>query len=168
MRKPSAAVVLLTFGIFIVMLGPSLAAGQATQPAGKLVLFADLNAFGPGSDPNSCTLRNRYKKGETVGFRVYAVDGASAKPEVSAQVVVHVNFGGKTYDLPALYRGIPQKTPNGGTMPVHEGMWTAKWIVPADAPTGTVDISATAKDKYGRAAEWKPNGGEPSFLTIVP
>jgi len=25
----------------------------------------------------------------------------------------------------------------------------------------------TASDKYGRTAEWKPQGGEPSFVTIV-
>ena len=35
------------------------------------------------------------------------------------------------------------------------------------APTGTVHYSATAKDKYGRTAEWTPQGGEPSWVTIV-
>ena len=167
MKRPNPAAVLMTFGIFMGMLATSLMAGQATQPVGKLVLFADLNAFGPPSDPNSCIERNRFKKGETVGFRLYAVDGGTNQPEVSAQVAVHVTIGGKTYDLPAMYRGVPQKTPSGGAMPVHAGMWSAKWIVPKDAPTGTVEFSATARDKFGRTAEWKPNGAEPSFLTIV-
>jgi hypothetical protein len=46
-------------------------------------------------------------------------------------------------------------------------MWSTKWVVPDDAPTGTVNLTATARDKFGRTAEWKPMGGEPSFLTIV-
>jgi hypothetical protein len=167
MKRSNPTVALMTFGIFMGMLATSLTAGQATQPVGKLVLFADLNAFGPPSNPNSCIERNRFKKGETVGFRLYAVDGGTDQPETSAQVAVHITFGGKTYNLPALYRGVAQKTRTGGTMPVHAGMWSAKWIVPDDAPTGTVDYSATASDKYGRTAEWKPNGAEPSFLTIV-
>ena len=52
-------------------------------------------------------------------------------------------------------------------MPIRPGMWTAKWTVPQDAPTGTVHYSATATDKYGRTAEWTPKGGEPSWVTIV-
>ena len=46
--------------------------------------------------------------------------------------------------------------------------WTfQKWTVPQDAPTGTVQYSATATDKYGRTAEWTPPGGQPSYVTIV-
>lgn len=168
MRRQRLALTLAIFCISLGMLATSLLAGQEAQPAGKLVLFADLNAFGPASNPNSCTARNRFKHGELVGFRLYAVDGGTNMAETSAEVTVHVSVGGKTYDLPALYRGIPHKTASGGNMPIHAGMWTTKWIVPDDAPTGTVDYSATARDKFGRTAEWKPIGGEPSLLAIVP
>ena len=138
--------------------------GQEIKPVGKLILFSDIAVF---RGPEACIVRNRFKRGENVGFRLYAVDGGTNQPEVSAEVVVHINFGGKSYDLPALYRGIPQTNDAGGPMPVRTGMWTAKWKVPDDAPTGTVHYSATARDKYGRTAEWTPKGGEPSFLTIV-
>jgi hypothetical protein len=167
MRRPHPVLIRVALGIFMGMLAASLIAGQGAQPSGKLVLFADLNAFGPPSNPDSCTARNRFKKGETVGFRLVAVDGGTNEAEASAEVTVHVSFGGKMPDLPALYRGVPHKTPSGGNMPIHVGMWTTKWIVPEDAPTGIVNYTATARDKFGRTAEWKPIGSEPSLLTIV-
>jgi hypothetical protein len=163
-RAASSMAVALLMGF----LATALVAGQGiTQPAGKLVLFGDLNAFVSPTNPNPCTARNRYKKGETVGFRLFAVDGGTGDAETSAEVIVHITSGGRTYDLPTLFRGVPHKTPEGRDMPIRPGMWTAKWIVPDDAPTGTVDLSATARDKFGRTAQWKPLGGEPSFLTIV-
>ena len=151
------------------MAGISPSAAQETKaaPVGKLILFSDLALFQPGPRTEVCTVRNRFKKGESVGFRLFAVDGGTSQPEESASVVVHITLGGKSFDLPALFRGIPHESDRGGTMPIRPGMWTAKWKVPDDAPTGTVHYSATASDKYGRTAEWSPKGGEPSFLTIV-
>ena len=161
--------VLTALAIFAGMLAMPFAAAQkkGSKVVGKLVLFSDLAVFEPPSNPENCTAKNRFKRGDAVGFRLYAVDGGSGQAEVSAKIVVHINSGGKSYDLPALYRGIPQKNDKGVTMPVHAGMWTVKWYVPDDAPTGTVHYSANARDKYGRTAEWTPPGGEPSFLTIV-
>jgi hypothetical protein len=46
-------------------------------------------------------------------------------------------------------------------------MWTVKWIVPADAPTGVVQVRVTAKDKRGRTAEWSPFPDPQAHLTIV-
>jgi hypothetical protein len=168
MGRKYRAISSIIFALFMGLLATALMAGQGTQPAGKLVLFGDLNAFASPSNPNPCTARNRYKKGETVGFRLFAVDGGTGAPETSAEITVHISSGGKTYDLPTLFRGVPHKTPEGRDMPIRPGMWTTKWVVPDDAPTGTVDLSATARDKFGRTAEWKPLGGVPSFLTIVP
>jgi len=168
MNRQYRAISRIIFGIFIGLLATALNAGQATQPAGKLVLFGDLNAFAAPSNPNPCTARNRFKKGELVGFRLFAVDGGTGNAEASAEITVHISSGGKIYDLPTLFRGVPHKTPEGRDMPIRPGMWTTKWVVPDDAPTGTVTLSATARDKFGRTAEWKPLGGEPSFLTIVP
>ena len=167
-RTPSIAV-LATAGIFLGMLATLPMAGQesARKPVGQLVLFADTAVFADSTNPDNCILRNRFKRGDNVGFRLYAVDGGTNKPEESATVVVHISSGGKKYDLTALYRAIPQKNEKGAAMPIHAGMWTAKWVVPKDAPTGTVQYSATATDKYGRTAEWTPPGGEPSFVTIV-
>jgi len=167
MIRKYLAISSFAFALSMGLLATALMAGQAPQPAGKLVLFGELNAFAAPTNPNPCTARNRFKKGELVGFRLYAVDGATGDPETSAEVTVHISSGGKTYDLPTLFRGVPHKTPEGRDMPLRAGMWTTKWVVPDDAPTGTVALSATARDKFGRTAEWKPQGGEPSFLTIV-
>lgn len=154
-------------GMLLGGLAASAAPAQEAKPEGKLILFADTDVFATPANPDNCTMRNRFKHGEGVGFRLYAIDGGSGKADESATVVVHIMTGGKTYDLTAKYRGVPQKDDTGAAMPIHAGMWTAKWTVPDDAPTGTVQYSATAKDKYGRTAEWTPEGGKPSFVTIV-
>jgi hypothetical protein len=160
---------LAAFGLFVGLLGAQPAAAQdsAAKPVGKLILFADTAVFANPQAPDNCTLKNRFKRGDNVGFRLYAIDGGTNTSEDSAKVTVHIEFGGKTYDLPAKFRGIQQYNETGGKMPIRPGMWTAKWIVPADAPTGTVKYSATGTDKYGRTVEWKPEGGEPSWVTIV-
>jgi hypothetical protein len=168
MKKTTLIVVLATFGILLGVLAASPMAAQesAAKPAGQLILFADTAVFAVQGIEN-CTLKNRFKRGDFVGFRLYAVDGGTNKPEESATVVVHITSGGKTVDLTALYRAIPHKSEVGRDMPIRPGMWTAKWTVPQDAPVGTVHYSATATDKYGRTAEWTPKGGEPSWVTIV-
>src|SRR5436190_4352402 len=170
MKKLYLVAALLTVGIFLGILVTSPITGQARQqqPAGKLILWGDIAVFQPPPHPENCTVKNRFKKGEPVGFRLYALDGATNQPEPTAEIVVHITHGGKTYDIPALYRGVAQKnTDTGQPMPVRANQWTAKWKVPNDAPTGTVHYSATAKDKYGRTAEWTPQGGEPSWVTII-
>ncbi|HEV7968565.1 MAG TPA: hypothetical protein VGP19_13390 [Candidatus Acidoferrales bacterium] len=169
MKRIPSIVVLATFVIFLGMSAafPTVGQDSAPKPAGQLVLFADTAVFADPSSPDNCTLKNRFKRGEFVGFRLYAVDGGTNKPDDSAKVVVHISSGGKTYDLPALFRGEPHKNEKGGAMPIRPNMWTAKWLVPEDAPTGTVHYSATATDQYGRTAQWTPPGGQPSFVTIV-
>jgi len=62
--------------------------------------------------------------------------------------------------VPARYRG----TGRGNLTP---NLWSAKWAVPADAPTGVVQVTVTAMDKAGRSAEWKPFPNAASHLTIV-
>lgn len=169
MKRPFSLDSLAALAVLAGMLATTPVTGQETQakPVGKLILFSDLAVFQPGPKSEVCTVRSRFKSGEFVGFRLYAVDGGTNQPEESATVVVHINFGGKAFDLPTLYRGISHVSDRGGTMPIRVGMWTAKWKVPEDAPTGTVHYSASASDKYGRTAEWNPQGSEPSFLTIV-
>src|SRR5687767_4070998 len=53
-------------------------AGQSAQE--QLVVYGDLTYFlGPGK-PLNCTLNNRYKKGDPVGFRATAINPATGKP----------------------------------------------------------------------------------------
>ena len=135
-------------------------AGFAQQSKGRLVLSGDLAYFfGVGKSPLNCTLNNRYKRGEPVGFRMTAINPETGKRDRSTQLVVHLSYGGKTMDLPMRDRQTEQQ-------PERE-FWVLKWMVPADAPTGIVHYSVTAKDSQGRTGEWKPFDVEASQLTIV-
>src|SRR5687767_14451414 len=143
------ASVILTLTVLVAVLAIVPLAGQA-PPSGKLIVSGDMAVFFGNGIPGNCNLRSVYKRGEPVGFRQSVIDGTTGMPEPSAEVVVHINYAGKTVDVPARYRGGPNAPE------ARQGQWTAKWIVPDDAPTGIVRYSVTAKDKYGRTAEWKP------------
>ena len=125
----------------------------------RLILSGDLAYFfGPGK-PLNCTLNNRFKRGDPVGFRMTAINSATGKRDRATQLVVHLTYGGKTIDLPMRDRQTAQQ-------PERE-FWVLKWVVPDDAPSGIVRYSVTAKDPQGRTGEWKPFEVEASQLTIV-
>jgi hypothetical protein len=155
---------LLTISVFIAGMvavpGHSLSAQEGS--AGKLVMFADTALFAGGGQPRNCFAMNRFKPGEPAGFRVSVIDGATGQPAKDTTVVVHLSYGGRTEDVPARFRGAPG---TGG--PIIENMWSAKWMVPKDAPTGVVKVSITAKDKSGRSATWEPWPNPATQVTIV-
>lgn len=124
--------------------------GQTTPVSGKLILYGDLTLFGTVG-PDVCTMRNRFKRGEGVGFRLTAIDGRTGEVESSAEVVIHITYAGKTVDVPARYRGHDDPKGPYGAIPY---LWTARWNVPADGPIGIVRFRATAKDNNGRTSEW--------------
>ena len=133
--------------------------GQAAQGGGRLVLYGDMAYFfGPGK-PLNCTLNNRYKRGDPVGFRMTAINPETGKRDRATQLVVHLNYAGKTLVLPMRDRQTAQQ-------PERE-FWVLKWIVPNDAPLGIIRFTVTAKDPQGRTGEWKPFEVETSQLTIV-
>jgi hypothetical protein len=133
--------------------------GLAQHGGERLILSGDLAYFfGPGK-PLNCTLNNRYKRGDPVGFRMTAIDPATGKRDRATQLVVHLTYAGKTIDLPMRDRQTAQQ-------PERE-FWVLKWVVPNDAPLGIVRYSVTAKDPQGRTGEWKPFDVEASQLTIV-
>jgi hypothetical protein len=134
---------------------------KPTTGKGALVVFADLTLFAEITEPENCTMRNRFKRGEGVGWRITAVDGESGNPETSSNVVVHLTYMGKTIDIPAEPRML------GGPKPYYPNIWTAKWVVPKDAATGILRYTVTAKDKYGRTGTWTPFPYATSLLTIV-
>ena len=147
------------FVAVLAILAASPLAGQAPAGGDKLVLSGDLTYFfGPGK-PNNCFLSNRYKRGEPVGFRMTAVNPATGKRDRATQLVVHLSYGGKTIDLPMRDRQTEKQ-------PERE-FWVLKWVVPADAPTGIVHYTVTAKDPQGRIGEWRPFVVEASQLTII-
>lgn len=129
------------------------------QGAGKLIVYGDMALFQPPGHPDNCILRNRFKRGEPVGWRMYVADPSTGNREESAQLVVHLTVSGKSIDIPMRYRATerqPERT-----------FWVAKWVVPADTPVGIIRYTVTATDKFGRSGEYKPFEVQASQLTIV-
>ena len=160
MNRVSRIFALSAAVVIMVILAAALPIPGLAQHGGeRLILSGDLAYFfGPGK-PLNCTLNNRYKRGDPVGFRMTAVDPATGKRDRATQLVVHLTYGGKTMDLPMRDRQTAQQ-------PERE-FWVLKWVVPPDAPIGIVRYSVTAKDPQGRTGEWKPFDVEASQLTIV-
>ena len=132
----------------------------AGQPGGdRLVVYGDLTYFyGPGK-PRNCILNSVYKRGEPLGFRMTAINPATGKRDRATQLVVHLQYGGKTIDIPMRDRQNDQQ-------PERE-FWVAKWMVPEDAPLGVLRYTVTAKDPQGRTGEFKPFEVLASQITIV-
>jgi hypothetical protein len=144
--------------------GGSVAAFQSAPPLpapgqGKLIVYGDMAMFLPPGNPENCLLRNRFKRGDPVGFRMFVADPATGNREESAQLVVHLAVAGKTIDIPMRYRAT-------AALPERQ-FWVAKWVVPQDTPIGIVRYTVTATDKYGRSGEYKPFEVQASQLTIV-
>ena len=156
---------LAVLAIVIVLVGAGPGSPSQSAPAppaigqGRLIVYGDIALFQPPGHPENCILRNRFKRGDPVGFRMFVADPSTGKREESAQLVVHVNVGGRTVDVPMRYRAT-------ATQPERE-FWVAKWVVPQETPVGIVRFTVTATDKYGRTGEFKPFEVQASQLTIV-
>lgn len=131
----------------------------AAKPGSKLIVYGDMAMFQPPGHPENCLLRNRFKRGEPVGFRMFVADPQTGNREESAQLVVHLSYAGRTVDIPMRYRATAAQP--------ERQFWVAKWMVPDDAPVGIVRYTVTATDKYGRSGEFKPFEVRASQLTIV-
>jgi hypothetical protein len=139
---------------------------QPGHPSGKLVIWGDVALFERPGTPNNCILTNRFSKGQRVGFRMTAIDGGSGDVENTAVLTAHVKYGGKTIDIPMRWRGGGGATPRGYlSAPVN--LWTGFWVVPDDAPTGTLSYTITGTDRFGRMASFTPFSYETSQITIV-
>ena len=139
---------------------------QPGHPSGKLVIWGDLGDMSRPGTPLRCFNTNRFRRGQRAGFRMTAVDGGTGEVENTAEMVVHLNYAGKTIDIPMRWRGV-------GGFPAAEyprqpsEMWTGVWEVPADATTGIFDYTVTAKDRFGRTATFRPFPNHLSQFTIV-
>ena len=164
--KKSLMLAALIAGLLVVAYTQELALAQtptlpnsAQQPmATKLILHGDIAWYIGRGQPNNCILKSRFKRGEGVGFRMVAIDPTTGKYSETAELVVHITYGGKTVDIPMRYRGPDYPQPN---------LHTLKWTVPNDAPLGVVRYTVTGKDKEGRTGEFKPFSVEESQLQIV-
>jgi hypothetical protein len=140
----------------VAALAPTPVAGQGGT---NLVVYGDVVYFYPPGHPRNCLLNNQFKRGEPVGFRMNVVN-PSGKRDRATELVVHLNYAGKTVDVPMRDRQTEKQ-------PERE-FWVAKWTVPEDAPMGIVRFTVTAKDGQGRTGEFKPFEVQASQLTIVP
>jgi hypothetical protein len=145
--------------IGLVSAKPAFQTPGAPQPGSRLIVYGDMAMFVPPGNPENCLLRNRFKRGDPVGFRMFVADPQTGERDESAELVVHLHYAGKNVDIPMRYRATPQQP--------ERQFWVAKWVVPADAPTGIVRYTVTATDKYGRSGEFKPFEVQASQLTIV-
>jgi hypothetical protein len=162
LQRCSSAIMLGLVTLVLVGMSGGRGAAQAPTPAfgqKSLILYGDISVFwGPGN-PENCALRSRFKRGEPVGFRIFVADPVTGTREESAKPVIHLNYAGRTLDLPMRYRATAAQP--------ERQFWVVKWVVPADAPTGIVRYTATATDDKGRSGEFKPFNVDTSQLTIV-
>ena len=145
---------------------PAPPAAQPGHGMGKLVLWGDTSDFSRPGPPVRCYTTSRFTRGQRAGFRMTAIDGGTGETEHTAEMVVHVTFAGKTFDLPMQWRGVgffpPKEYPRQPTE-----MWTAAWEIPKDAPLGQVKYTVTAKDRFGRTATFTPFPNLTNQFTIV-
>ena len=140
---------------------PPAAAPPPAQPtalpmANKIVLFGDMALFAGGSNPENCVLKSRYKRGEPVGFRMSAIYPLTGQFAETAELTVKLANG---ESVPMRWRGTGDNPRNW--------LWTAKWVVPDNAPIGVMRYTVDAKDKEGKTGTFAPFDIESSLLTIV-
>ena len=143
--------------VLVALLAPSRLAGQSGE---HLVVYGDVTYFYPPGHAKNCLLNNQFKRGEPFGFRMTAINPATGKRDRATELVVHLNYAGKTMDLPMRDR-------QNERQPERE-FWVLKWTVPDDAPMGIVRYTVTAKDPQGRTGEFQPFEVQASQITIVP
>ena len=135
----------------------SVSAGGAQAATQKLFFEGDL-VNGHGAGP-LCVLRNQYKQGQTVVWRVRLRDQTGKQLDAKGvkSVVVELPDGQK---FPMRYGPHPK----GHT---DDYFWTASWKVPATYPTGTFAYKVLATGLDGRTHDWAPFNVGSSELTIV-
>jgi hypothetical protein len=142
---------------------------QPGHGTGKLIIWGDMASFQPRGHPMNCLTMNRFKRGEPVGFRMTAFDGGTGEVEHTAELTVHIVYGGKTINVPMRYRGTagPTATPPSGYLRPLVELWTGRWDVPPDAPISMLLYTVSAKDAFGRTTIFQPFSFSSSQLTIV-
>jgi hypothetical protein len=138
------------------------AAPAAAPGTDKLLLAADTvqgSKNVPQADAalKSCVLSSRYPRNSEIVWRVRVYDPRTAElMDNKALSSVQVGLAnGATVDLN--YGAHPKDPPN-------EFYWANSWVVPKDAPTGTLRYTITATAADGRTGVFEP----PSVAASLP
>ncbi len=154
--------------VAILLLGSAAAAPHALAQkasAGSLVVLADFvqGAPNPYPDVPPCVQLSRFPQGSNVVVRIRVIDGATGQALSDSDLSgIQVAIDGQA-PLNARYGNHP-----GGPGPATDQFWSAAWKIPADYPTGAVDIAITATAMDGRFGTWMPFQVAASGLTVIP
>ncbi len=160
MNKVAFVIPVLAVIVAVAVLGGAAPVPSPFQAArGQLVVYGDTAYFLGLGRPLNCTISNRFKRGEPIGFRMTAINSETGRRDRATQLVVHLTYAGKTIDIPMRDRETPQEP--------DKTFWIAKWTVPDNAPPGIIRYTVTARDPQGRTGEYKPFEVDTSLLTIV-
>ncbi len=167
--KVFPAVLLLAVGLFVTACGSTSNAKSAATAAPAvmqgLVLTTDTvqgskNVPDNQKADHSCVLSSRYPRNSQIVFRSKIVDPATGDlmdDQALASVQVQLANGQK---IDMKYGAHPKNPPN-------EYFWTGSWVVPKDAPTGSLNYTIVATAKDGRTGQYKPIVSATSLPTIT-
>ena len=135
-------------------------------PSGNLVVLTDFVLGGAGLAPEvpSCVQLSQFSQGTAIIIRTRVLDGATGQELSDADLSsVQVTLDGGIV-LNERYGGHP----GGPGATVTDHFWSAAWRIPADYPTGAVQVAVTATANDGRTAAWMPFNVAASDLTVIP
>jgi len=153
----------IAFGTAVLFaLGLGFASGAQAQQTnlffeGDLVRGDQDGAPGPG-----CVLNSQFKHLEKVVWRLRIADGSGKSLDDKAlkSLVIELPDGQK---MPARFSGHPP--PRIG--PPVDHFWTARWIIPAEYPSGSFYYKVVATNQDGTSQTWEPFKSLPSRLTVL-
>jgi len=148
------------FVVGVASAGAANAEGAAAQGLffeGDMVRGDQAGAPGP-----FCVLNNQFKRLEKVVWRVRVRDAAGKALDDKSlkSLVIELPDGQKIH---ARFGQHPP--PHLG--PAADHFWSARWIIPADHPSGTFAYKVTATGADGSTQTWQPFMMKPSQLTVV-
>ncbi|MBX5465122.1 MAG: hypothetical protein IRZ26_06150 [Clostridia bacterium] len=157
MRPNTRSVITVAVVAVVLIIGTMSSASLAhiNQSAGggeHLIVSGDIVSSSLG-----CVLSNTFQRGQTVVWRMQAVDANGAMvPDAQLSVLV-----------PGMEPLAMKLGPHGKSANPPQ-FWTVSWQIPFDAKTGPVDYTVKAVDKAGRTGTFTPFNVQPSLLTVVP
>lgn len=140
-------------------------APQAQQSTAPLIIMSDMvegtkNIPADQQKVRSCVLESQYPRNSEVVFRARVYDPKTGDMmDDTAVASLQVKLAnGQTITMK--YGAHPKTPPN-------EYYWTGSFVIPKDAPTGTMNYSIVATAKDGRTGTFKPFNVATSLLTVI-